>query len=253
MNIEDAIGPVVTALFLLAMLLEKLAPREAQPPRRGWRLLGIVFFVVSGAINVGVPLLIPVGEIEAHALLPGTKLGVAGGAVVGFLAWGFFYYGFHRAEHRFDLLWRSLHQIHHSPSRVDVSGFAYTHPWETIVTALLSLALLVGVLGLRPEASAIVGLYSAVVAVVQHANVRTPPWFEWIMQRPEAHTRHHEYGEHAGNYADWPLWDKLFGTYRAATPRPLRYGFETEAANRLGAMLAAVDVNRGAQELKHHE
>jgi sterol desaturase/sphingolipid hydroxylase (fatty acid hydroxylase superfamily) len=254
MKIEDAIGPVITALFLLAMLLERIAPREAQPPRRAWRMLGLAFFGISGAINIGLPLLIPVRFIETHALLPGTKLGVAGGAIVGFLAWGFIYYWFHRAEHRSDFLWRLLHQIHHSPSRMDVSGFAYTHPLEMIVTVLLSITLTVGVLGLRPEASGIVGLYSAVVAVVQHANVRTPQWLEWVMQRPEAHTRHHEHGEHAGNYADWPMWDKLLGTYRRPSSYPLRYGFDAEAGSRLGAMLATLDVNRGGvHELQHHE
>lgn len=251
MNLEDAIGPVVTVLFVLALVAERFAPRETQPPVRAWWLTGIAFFIVSAALNTGLPLLLPVAFIEAHSLLPGIRLGVAGGAVVGFLVWGCAYYWLHRAQHRFDTFWRLTHQMHHSPARMDVSGFAFTHPLDIVVTALASLAVNVGVLGLAPGAAALVGLHGAVAAVLQHTNVRTPRRIEWLFQRPEAHARHHEYGQHAGNYADWPVWDKLFGTYRAPAPVE-RYGFAAPAARRIGAMLAGVDVNR-TEPLQHHE
>ncbi len=253
MSIEDAVGPIVIGAFLLAFIIEALLPRESQPRVRGWRLLGIVFFLVSGTINVILPLLIPGEWIAQHSLLPGMRLGVAGGFAVGFLAWSFLYYWYHRSEHHFDVMWRALHQLHHSPKRVDVAGFAFAHPFDMIAQTFLQIGLLIGVLGLQPAAAALVGLYSAIAELVQHMNIRTPRWLEYLMQRPEAHQRHHEYGQHAGNYGDWPVWDKLLGTYRAPATGPLLYGFSDHAARRIGSMLACVDVNRADPPIVRHD
>ncbi len=244
MNIEELIGPVVTACFLLGMGAEALVPRDAFPRVRGWRATGIVFFVLNAAVNVGLPLAVPVGWLQQHSLLPGYTLGVAGGLVLGFVVYGFAYYWFHRLEHRWDWAWRTLHQLHHSALRVDISGFSYTTPLELMILTLLALGVNVWLLGLHPQAAASVGLYSAVAALVQHLNVRTPRALEWFMQRPEAHLRHHEYGVHAFNYADWPVWDKLFGTYRAPPASTPRVGLGEAAAGRWAAMLAGVDVAR---------
>jgi len=253
MQIADIIGPFITFLFVLVLVLERWIPREIMPAVRGWHWLGIVFFAANAAINIGLPLLLPMHFIATHSVLPGMRLGPIGGFVVGFLVWEFVYYWFHRAEHRFDLLWRLVHQMHHSPHRVDVAGFAFSHPFDLAAATLLNTVVSVGVLGLHPQAAAMVGLYVAVAALMQHANLRTPRYLEWLMQRPEAHARHHEYGQHAGNYADWPMLDKLFGTYRAPASQPLRYGFDDRATRRMPAMLAGVDVNREIEALQHHE
>lgn len=253
MNIEALIGPVITGLFFFALLLEHIAPREASVVMRGWRLAGFVFFGINAAINIGLPLLLPIEFITTHSLLPGASLGIVGGAVIGFVTWTFAYYWLHRLEHRFSVLWRLLHQLHHSPARVDVSGFAFGHPFDIVAAVTLNLMVLVGVLGLHPQAVALIGLYSACVALIQHVNVTTPRWMEWFMQRPEAHVRHHEFGQHAGNYADWPVWDKLFGTYRPPVTTPLRYGFAPPAMRRIGAMLAFVDVNHYRFSLRRHK
>jgi sterol desaturase/sphingolipid hydroxylase (fatty acid hydroxylase superfamily) len=89
---------------------------------------------------------------------------------------------------------------------------------------------------------------------VQHVNVKTPRWLEWFWQRPQAHARHHEYGEHAGNYADWPIMDKLFGAYRppVANGKMLPYGFD-DISHRVTSMLLWKDVNRDGLPLAHQE
>jgi sterol desaturase/sphingolipid hydroxylase (fatty acid hydroxylase superfamily) len=255
MQIEDLPGLVITLLFIIGLIAERFIPRERQVVVPKWRLLGIVFFLINAGINTALPLIIPTEWIVAHSLLPGAQLGVVGGFIVGFLVWEFIYYWFHRFEHRFDPLWRMFHQLHHSPTRMDISGFPITHPLEIVATGLLSIFITVGVLGLDSKAAALVGLYIVVVAVVQHLNCATPRWLEWFMQRPEAHARHHEYGEHAGNYADWPVLDKLFGTYRAPPTQGsmLRYGFDQAAAKRIPSMLLWKDVNRDGKPLVHHE
>jgi len=253
MSIEDSVGPILATVFLLGMLLEAVWPRESQPKRRLWRSVGVAFFVLNGLINVALPLALPVAWVAGHSLIPGYKLGLAGGFVLGFFVWTFVYYWYHRSEHRFDVLWRALHQLHHSPRRVDAAGFAVAHPFDVMAQTVLTLLVLLGALGLDPAAAALVGLYAAVAELVQHLNIRTPRRLEWFMQRPEAHQRHHEFGQHAGNYADWPVWDRLLGTYRAPADAPLEYGFSESASRRFGAMLACRDVNAAQTPIVRHE
>ena len=38
------------------------------------------------------------------------------------------------------------------------------------------------------------------------ANVRTPQWLGYLVQRPESHSVHHQRGVHAYNYSDLPLF-----------------------------------------------
>jgi len=121
MSIEDVVGPILAAVFLLGMLLEAIWPREEQPRLRLWRLVGVAFFVLNGFINVVFPLLLPVEWVATHSLIPGYKLGVAGGFAFGFLVWTFVYYWYHRSEHRFDVMWRGLHQLR-SPRQMVIGG-----------------------------------------------------------------------------------------------------------------------------------
>jgi sterol desaturase/sphingolipid hydroxylase (fatty acid hydroxylase superfamily) len=158
-------------------------------------------------------------------------------------------YWWHRAEHRFDVLWRGFHQLHHSPQRVDLSGFVFTHPLEMPVTILLSLIVTVSVLGLDPRAAAIVGALSALYGMIQHLNVHTPRWLALVAQRPEAHCLHHERGVHARNYSDLPVWDWIFGTIANPTRFAGEVGFDAPADRRLIAMLAFRDVNGPAAPL----
>ena len=61
-----------------------------------------------------------VGELWGYAigafhLLDGTILGTAGGAIVGILTYELLHYWYHRAVHRWDVLWRLVgHQMHQS-------------------------------------------------------------------------------------------------------------------------------------------
>jgi hypothetical protein len=97
-----------------------------------------------------------------------------------------------------------------------------------------------------------VGLFSAlaIASVLQffitlfpHWNVRTPNWAGDFIQRPEEHILHHQRGVHAGNYSDWPFWDKAFGTYRAPVEEPIQVGFATAGFLDPLKMLAFIDVN----------
>jgi sterol desaturase/sphingolipid hydroxylase (fatty acid hydroxylase superfamily) len=83
----------------------------------------------------------------------------------------------------------------------------------------------------------------------QHANIKTPQWLGYFIQRPEMHNVHHARGIHRYNYADLPLWDIVFGTFlNPKTVTDLPTGFYTGASARIGAMLIGRDVSKPADK-----
>jgi len=245
MSTPDLLLMATAAVFPLLMLAEALWPARRQPAIRGWPLIGIGFFVAYALISVLLPLQLPVAWFEA-SLMPGAELGVAGGALVGYLATTLAGYAWHRAAHRVPLLWRMFHQAHHAPNRLDATGAFVFHPSEMLVYTALGLGVNVLLLGLDPEAAAIVGFAGVFNTVFQHANLRTPRSIAWLIQRPEAHSIHHAHGVHGWNYSDFPLWDKLFGTYRAASGFQPRVGFGSAERRRWLAMALMQDVHAPA-------
>lgn len=229
--------------YFVMLIIERMRPARSFPPRSGWQWLGIAFLVLSMAIGTALPLFLPVEWMAEHRWLDGTKLGVVGGAIVGFVVLELAVYGWHRASHTFGPMWRTFHQIHHSPQRVDIPGAVLFHPSEIVVYTLIPLAITVIVLGLDPLAAAITGYLFTFAGLFQHWNVHTPQWLGYVIQRPESHCVHHRMGFHYYNFSDLPLWDILFGTFR----NPKKYlgecGFEGGADGRVGAMLAFGDVN----------
>jgi sterol desaturase/sphingolipid hydroxylase (fatty acid hydroxylase superfamily) len=82
------------------------------------------------------------------------------------------------------------------------------------------------------------------MSIFQHANIRTPRWLGYFVQRPESHTIHHGRGVHAYNYSDLPLFDILFGTFRNPKGFETETGFYHGASRRVGEMLVWRDVTR---------
>lgn len=242
MSIADLLLIATAAVFPLLMLAEWLLPARRQPHIKGWPVIGIGFFLLYAVVSVWLPLQLPASWFEA-SLLPGAELGVAGGALIGYLATTFAGYWWHRAAHRVPLLWRMFHQAHHAPNRLDATGAFVFHPTEMAMYTALGIVVNVLVLGLDPVAVAIVGFLGVFNTVFQHANLRTPRTLAWLIQRPEAHSIHHAYDVHGWNYADLPLWDLLFGTYRAAAGFQPRVGFGATERGRWLAMALMHDVH----------
>jgi sterol desaturase/sphingolipid hydroxylase (fatty acid hydroxylase superfamily) len=77
----------------------------------------------------------------------------------------------------------------------------------------------------------------------QHANIATPHWLGYLIQRPESHNIHHARDVHRYNYSDLPLWDMLFGTFRnPRTAQAGTCGFYPGASGRLIDMLLGRNV-----------
>jgi sterol desaturase/sphingolipid hydroxylase (fatty acid hydroxylase superfamily) len=242
MSVVDLLLYACAAVFPLFFVIERLWPARRQPHIAGWPLIGTGFFIAYALIAVLLPLALPASWFEA-GLLPGAELGIAGGAVVGYLATTLAGYIWHRAAHRVPLLWRVFHQMHHAPQRLDAAGAFVFHPTEAVLYTLLGLAVNALLLGLDPVAASIVGFAGVFNAVFQHANLRTPRFLAWLIQRPEAHSIHHAHGVHGWNYSDFPLWDIVFGTYRAAIGFQPHVGFDRAPSRRWGAMLMFRDVH----------
>jgi sterol desaturase/sphingolipid hydroxylase (fatty acid hydroxylase superfamily) len=176
--------------------------------------------------------------------------GTLGGAAVGLLVYELGTYWWHRAMHGSDLLWRGFHQMHHSADRLDTYGTFWFSPLDMIGWTLLSSLCLVLVVGVTPQTATILLLAITFLAIFQHANIRTPRWLGYLIQHPESHTIHHGRGIHRFNYADLPVFDMLFGTFRNPLDFEVETGFYAGASSRVMEMLLFKDVHgaRGKPE-----
>ena len=243
MSAVDVLTLLIPVTYLVMLGIEALFSARQFPQARGWRWLGILFLIVYGLVMTVTPLLLPQDWLARHRLIDGTGLGVIGGTAAGYAVLSFISFAWHRGVHEFGPLWRGFHQIHHSPHRVDMSGAALFHPTEMMIFACMGVLTTTVILGLDPLAAALTGYVASFYSYFQHMNVRTPRWLGYVIQRPEAHCIHHQRGVHAFNYADLPVWDMLFGSFRNPQSFAGDVGFEAPAHRRFGAMLAFADVN----------
>lgn len=243
MRSEDLIALMIPITFLAMIAIEYWRSTGRNwPAIPWWRTQGASFFVMMMSINAVLPSWVP-QKIASHHLFEASRLGFAGSVVLGYLSLSLATATLHRAYHRFPVLWRFVHQLHHAPQRLDVWGSVVFTPLEVINNVLISFVVMVFVLGLDPVAAALTGYVAAFYGMFQHFNVRTPVWLGYLIQRPESHSIHHYRGFHAHNYSDLPLWDLLWGTFRNSREFMVDVGFEKAESRQIGAMLCGRDVN----------
>jgi len=226
-------------LFLLLDFVHRAQPYRAA---RSWRPRALLVSAASFALSLGVATGWATIFADAH-LLDLTGLGPWAGAAVGILVYELLHYAYHRAAHRFDWLWRWGHQMHHSAESLDPFGAQYLSPLDTVAFTSLSSLVFFPLLGLPAEAGVLGAAFLTFNAVFQHANVRTPRWLGYVIQRPESHSLHHGRGVHRHNYADLPVIDMLFGTFCNPDEHRAEVGFAPGASARLGDMLLGRDVS----------
>lgn len=234
---------VSLALFAGFATLEVLLAAGGRrfPEIARWRIKGAAFALLYFAVATYAPFLWD-AWLGAHRLIAADQWPFWVQVVAGFFALEFGIYAWHRTMHNVQPLWRWFHQMHHSAERVDIWGAFYFHPFDMMGWTLLSsLALVLGV-GVGPEAALVIGLVSTAMTMFQHANIRTPHWVGYLVQRPESHSAHHERGVHARNYGDLPLFDMLFGTFHNPPTFTGQCGFYDGGSRRVGAMLMGREI-----------
>lgn len=237
----DPISLIILAGYAAIMLWELLAPAKPLPKVSGWRLKGLTAFAIFFYLSTYLPLIWD-QYLAPYQLFDLTGLGAWGGAAAALLVYELGVYLWHRTMHASDVLWRTFHQMHHSAERLDTYGAFWFSPLDMIgFTAVGSLCLVL-VVGVTPQAATIFILTTTFFAIFQHANVRTPRWMGYLIQRPESHSVHHARGMHYYNFSDLPIFDMLLGTFRNPKRHVELTGFYDGASARVGDMLLFRDV-----------
>lgn len=244
----DPVSLIVLAMYAGVMTWEWLAPGRTLPKIKYWKVKGLSSFLIFFYLSSYLPLFTD-AYLANYQLFDLSVLGTTTSVIAGLLVYEFGAYWWHRTMHSSTLLWRGFHQLHHSAERLDTYGAFWFSPNDMIGWTVLGSLSLVLVVGVTPQAATILLLSTTFFAIFQHANIRTPRWLGYVIQRPESHTIHHGKGIHRYNYADLPLFDMLFGTYRNPRGYEVETGFYTGASNRVIDMLLFKDVYQPQPEL----
>lgn len=240
--IQDPISLAILAIYAALMLVESIFPARQLPKVKHWRLKGIVAFLTFFYLSSYLPIFIN-PYLEPYRLFDLSGLSPLWGGLLAVMIYEFGVFVWHYCLHRFDFLWRTFHQMHHSAERLDTYGAFYFSPFDMIGWTVLGSLCFSLITGFSPQSITIMLLITNFMSVFQHANIRTPQWIGYIIQRPESHTHHHGRGVHQCNYSDLPLFDIIFGTFR--NPRSFEHetGFYNGASERIWDMLRGRDVS----------
>ena len=238
----DPLSLVVLAAYFGLMGWEFAFPGRRLPAVPYWRIKGIAFFIGFFYLSTYLPMAWDryLAEWQFFDL---TGLGDVGGAVVGLLIYEAAAYGWHRLMHTSPVLWQTFHQMHHSSERLDTPSAFYFSPLDMVGWTFLGSFALVLIVGVTPTAATAIVLATTFLAMFQHANIRTPRWLGYLVQRPESHTVHHGRGRHRDNYADLPVFDMIFGTFHNPRGFGLQTGFYEGGSARMGDMLLCRDIS----------
>lgn len=246
------VGAAIGAFALSLFILERFFPlRRAGLPLAGRLFVNLVYSVLAFA-TVAITVR-PAAEAmlgwtgrQSFGLLqlpavPGTLR-----PILTFLLMDLTFYWWHRANHRFPLLWR-FHNVHHFDPDMDVSTAFRFHFGELAFSS----AFRVVQIGLIAPSLWAYGIYELVFqanTLFHHSNVRLPIGVERLLNHllvtPRMHGIHHSRvkEETNSNYSSvFPWWDRLHRTLGLNIPQDeIEIGVPAYAAaedNRLGNTL----------------
>lgn len=125
----------------------------------------------------------------------------------------------HRVFHGVPVLWR-LHRMHHADLDVDVTTGNRFHPIEILLSIGIKFGVIVAI-GAPAISVLVFEILLNGTSLFNHSNIRVhrwvEPWLRWLVVTPDMHRVHHSiiHTETNSNYGfNFPLWDRLFRTYR---------------------------------------
>ena len=232
---------LIIVLTIVFLFLERVYPGRQLPNVNGWYRRAALMNIMQLSL-VGMGGLVWNEYFRDHALI---DLGYWQNPMLeGAFYWicgTFIFYWWHRLRHA-NGFWLIFHQIHHSPSRIEVLTSFYKHPIEIAADSIIAGFFIYGVFGGSAIAGAWTSFFGAAGEYFYHANLRTPQWVGWFIQRPEHHSIHHQFDVHKYNFADLTIWDRLFGTFKEADDFAERCGFHANNEERLTEMMVFKDV-----------
>ena len=240
----DPISLVIIGMYLLLYVWETVFPRNKNLPKIPYSTLrGVGALVTFFLLSTYLPLLTD-EYLAQFQLMDLSYLSVGFQVLIGLVVYEFMLYVWHRTMHSSDTLWKSFHQMHHSSEKMDTPSAYYLSPLDMIGFTLLGSLVFALIVGLSPSAITAVILSLNFLSIFQHANIKTPTWMGYIIQRPEQHALHHERGVHKYNYSDFPVFDMIFGTFKNPKDHQGQYGFYDGGSARIMDMIMFKDLNR---------
>lgn len=239
----DPLSLWVLGTYAFLILWEEIFPARKLPIVRFWRIKGLTFFFTFFYVASYLPIFID-PFLAKYQLFDLSQIGTITGILIGIFIYQLGVYAYHYAMHRFDFLWRTFHQVHHSAERMDSYGAFFHSPLDMIGFTLVGSVTLTLLIGIPPQSIIILLFIINFMGFFQHANIKTPRWIGFIVQRPESHSIHHGRGIHKSNYSDLPLVDMIFGTFQNPKNYQKETGFYDGASSRIKDMFLFRDVTR---------
>jgi sterol desaturase/sphingolipid hydroxylase (fatty acid hydroxylase superfamily) len=216
--------PVAAAISGLA-LLERVFPLERKQPVAPW-LFNLACYALLLAISTVIAWAgwgLVIAHASAWLQLAPPRLATPEGPLETWVRWtlvlvafDFFNYWLHRANHALPVLW-ALHRFHHDERHLSAATSLRAH-WLSVpleqVFVLVPVAWLLGLDALQgPVAFAL-----TVLVAVSHMNCDFGLGrLARVIVGPRYHRVHHDRDRqwHARNFANlMPIWDIAFGTFR---------------------------------------
>ena len=228
---------IILVMTIAFFIFERVLPGRELPEVPGWYIRAAFL----NTCQIGIVLVAGVlwnHWFKNHSLF--HLSGVLSPWLEGLLGWfigTFIFYWWHRVRHDVSFLWRVCHQVHHSPSRIELLTAFYKHPVEIAADSIIMSLLMFSLLGASTSGAAWYNVFAVFGEYFYHSNLRTPYWLGYFLQRPEHHSIHHQVDLHQFNYGDITWWDRLFGTFRETDDFAFQCGFPNEHETQLGGML----------------
>ena len=232
---------LIASLYVIFTLFEVGLPAQPGHGLRG-RVRNIVFaviFLLGGlAAASAVMLFFPWRPRLRAAGGLGTSMLVCVGYL---LLFDFLYYWYHRAQHRFALLW-TVHEMHHADRELNVTTSNRTYWLELPIQFLVVSLPTVLLIGIDTAAWFVLPFVTTFWLLFTHANLRLRlGWLTPIICGPHVHRIHHSnLSRHLDrNFAQFfPIYDVLFGTYYG----PARNEFPATGTDKMASDAALGDV-----------
>lgn len=223
---------ILSGVFLVLFVCERRVPLRRPRHALAGRLF-VNLSISALAIGTAAVLVQPASAGALHyvsirdfGMLRWTELPAAAQAVIGFLLLDLSFYYWHRANHRYALLWR-FHNVHHIDRDLDVSTAFRFHFVEVALSAGFRFVQVM-LIGVSPVTYATYELVFQANTLFHHSNVRLPyaieRWLNRILVTPRMHGIHHSQvrRENNSNFSSvFPWWDWSHRSLRVNVPQAL--------------------------------